>query len=355
MKNKVKAFLLCAISVGTFYSFQNVSASAVDFQVNPLPSEKQVDKSLSYYDLQLKPKEATELVVQVTNNANHPIVVDTNVDHASTNSNGVVEYKNSQQFEVANLTNDMKQLVKVQVDKIALKANETKELTYTITAPEKTFDGVVAGGINLIEEISKETQDSAANKSSMAVQNQYGYTIALILHGEKEITKPIVEAGKIKVEQINGRNSIKFPLKNTSAMFINKLNVKGDIRKADEEKVLYTTKIENGQQAPNSVYNFDIRTDGKELSPGKYTATLTAESKGEKWEFKQNFTISKKTAADLNKTAITKEEDHTMLYLILLVCGILLLLFIIIFIYIRKKNQKIKKLMNELQKEDSAS
>lgn len=355
MKNKIQAFLFVAVSVCFFYSFQSVSAASVDFQVNPLPSEKQVNQTLSYYDLQLEPKETTELVVQVTNNADHPIVIDTNVDHASTNSNGVVEYKNSQQFESVNLTNDMKQLVKVQTEKLALKAKETKELTYTITAPEKKFDGVVAGGINIVEELAKENEDSGKNKSSMAVQNQYGYTIALILHGEKEVTKPIIEPGKIKVEQVNGRNSIKFPLKNTSGMFINKLNVNGSIRKMNEKEVLYTTKIENGQQAPNSVYNFDIRTDRKNLSPGKYTATLTAESKGNKWKFTQNFTISEKTATDLNRTAVAEKKDHTTLYLILLICGILLLLFIIIFIYIHKKNQKIKKLMNELQKEDSAS
>lgn len=65
-------------------------ANTVGFEVAPVVSKYQVDKAVSYYDLQLKPSQTTTLAVKVTNTSMQAITVHTGVAAATTNPNGVV-------------------------------------------------------------------------------------------------------------------------------------------------------------------------------------------------------------------------------------------------------------------------
>ncbi|WP_430602640.1 hypothetical protein IGJ02_003094 [Enterococcus sp. DIV0724b] len=332
---------VCWLIQGASYA----EAASVGYSVIPHPSEKQVDKQNTYYNLKLAPGEKENIKVTIKNNSEKEITIDTNVDKATTNSNGVVEYRNSNKHKSTNLKFDLTDLVEVSEAQIKLAANETKDVTFSITQPEEEFDGVIAGGINFTQ---KNTEDSEnpSSKSNMAIRNQYSYSIALVLHGKKNLDKHELTSGDIEVKQSNGRNNIYFPINNETAAFLNKVNIKGDVYVKGENKAIFSEKLTNAQVAPNSIYEYQIGTNQTELKPGKYTAKILVESKAQEWSFTKDFEISEEKSKELNDTAVIKENDYSLY--VLGAAGIILLILLIIFViwYVRRKNKEIEELKN---------
>ncbi|EHG5966410.1 TPA: DUF916 and DUF3324 domain-containing protein [Enterococcus faecalis] len=350
MKNIVKIlFSLVALVFIIVMGEQDTFASGVDYSIQVNPSAHQKNKDVSYFDLQLEPNSEDNLMVTVKNISNHEITIDTYVDKTTTNSNGVVEYKNSKNFKNINLVNDITQIIKPDVTKVELNPGEEKQVKFKVTMPEKAFSGVVAGGLNFVQQPMEEKSTS---KSSMAVKNQYAYTIAVVLNGDKEITKNDVSLGEISADQINGRNSIKIPIENASPGFLNKVIVDAKVFSKGSKKVVYSDKKENGQIAPNSVYNYELSTKDKEFAPGEYTAQVTIVSKEQKWSFNKAFKIDKKESKSLNKKAVAPKKSMKNIYIIIAVI-LLMVILVLVGFYMNnnaKKNEKIRQLNRKLER-----
>lgn len=343
----VGLFLASCLFFITIGYTQITHAEDVSYAVNPVPTDKQLDTSVSYYDLKLEPNEKTSVTVSVVNNSDKPLTISTNVDRATTNSNGLVEYNNSKNFENVNLTYDISKLITISDPTFKIPAQGHKDVTYTIEAPSKNFDGVLVGGINFIEKEEQDKEEDSQKKAGMAIKNRYAYSVAIILHGEKELPNNDVSTGKIKVEQLNGRNNIYFPIKNNSARFLNKTNVSAKVyeKGSDKKTPIYGEDKKDAQVAPNSIYKFQIGTNEEKLKAGKYTIIMEVSSKEQKWKFSQVFEITSDKAKKLNETAVIKEKDYSFfIYLGIGVAFLILVLTIVLIIYVRRKNKQIEEL-----------
>ncbi|EGO5014773.1 DUF916 and DUF3324 domain-containing protein [Enterococcus faecalis] len=339
--NKKKIFLmLMMIAFSFLIGIKRVAASNVDYSIIPQPSDKQVSEENTYYDLKLNKNEKEDLKIKVKNNSNKEIIIETNVDKATTNSNGVVEYKNSNKHKSTNLKHDITEFVKADKSSVVLLPYEEKEITYKITQPEENFEGIIVGGINFTQKLT----DNSEVTGSMAVKNQYSYSIAIVLHGSKDTIKHDVTNNKVELRQSNGRNIIYFPILNNTAAFLNKVNVTGAIYKQNENKAIYTEKVSNAQVAPNSIYEYPIGTSQTKLHPGKYLAKVSIESKGEKWEFTDKFEITEAQSKKLNSTGVIDKKNYTKYILLAAIIVLIILLFLFLILYIRKKNKEIKEL-----------
>ncbi|HGC5945329.1 DUF916 and DUF3324 domain-containing protein [Enterococcus faecalis] len=349
MKLFIQFFLGNIICLLGLVAFQHISyASSVDYSVQAVPSEYQQNKDVTYFDLRIKPKENRKLFVDVKNSSDQSIRIDTFVDKATTNSNGVVEYKNSSKFKSCNLKYDISEIVIPETTNIILAAHETRRVGYNIKMPNNDFDGQIVGGINFIQNNPRIGENDSNNSSNMAIKNQYAYTISVVLHGEKELHKNDVDLGQIKANQINGRNSIQVPIHNKTAAFLNKVQVEALVRDANNQSIIYKDKKSGGQIAPNSVYNFELNTNLEKLKPGNYIAVLKLISKEQRWKFEQEFSIKASESEKLNKNAIIKKKNNPVKYIML--GTIMILLFIIMISYIIfKKNKKIKELDKQLK------
>ncbi|WP_154589319.1 DUF3324 domain-containing protein, partial [Lactiplantibacillus plantarum] len=213
------------------------------------------------------------------------------------------------------------------------------------------YQGILAGGITFLKKAT-----ATDTKKAVAVNNQYAYTEAVILHGSKDLTTNQLTMNKTTVKQLNGRNAINFPLVNHTAAYLNKVQTNIKIYHRGGSQVVYHQKLANGQMAPNSIYKLPLQTGEKALAAGKYTAVVKVTSKKQHWQFKQNFVITKGQADTLNKTAVLKQGPNWWLYIGI---GLLLLLLIILVIwYIRRKQKKIRSLEEQLaekNRQDSES
>ncbi|GEM_PF-3147743 len=321
MLNQMVCLLLGCVFLTLSCFSLNVNATTANYSVSPIKSDKQNNLDASYFDLKLKPNETDTLKLAIVNNSNKSIKICTTVDHTSTNSNGVVEYKNSQNFQSSQLTYQMQDLINPNNDLIQLKPYEQRIISYEIKAPPQSFQGVISGGINFTEIETEKTNTS----QGMAIKNQLGYSIAVLIHGENEIDKAKVEIDNIKLNQTNGTTAIVVPIMNQSPIFLNKLSVNATVKKGKE--IVYIANKNDAQQAPNSVYNYPIEIENQDLSSGEYTVEISLSSKGKKWNFEKELTIKDKTAQKLNNSRLKPPNKLNVTKILL---GIVVVVFVIL-------------------------
>lgn len=341
-KNKfvIPVFFIMGLFLFSCYS-ANAESTGIDFQVGPVPSEKQLNKKVSYFDLQLNPKEETDIQVNIRNNTDRTIHIETYAATATTSDTGSVVYGHSNAKPDETLSYDVSSLITTAEKQITLTPKEQKIVSFHVKMPTDPFNGLLAGGLNFIE----LAEDIPQKKSKgTGVKNQYGYNIALILHGEANTLENDLTLGNVSLDQVNKRNVIQATLRNPIAAFLNRLSIHQKIYKQGQKKILYLSKAEMLQMAPNSKFDFATPLNGEKFKPGNYTLEIDAESKGKKWHFKQDFTIKSEEAKKYNEKDVSIKPDYTWLYISI---GVLLLLLIFLIVHWcrntnRKKQQEIQ-------------
>ncbi|MGR3741942.1 DUF916 and DUF3324 domain-containing protein [Companilactobacillus sp. DQM5] len=348
LKNKkilLTLFLLLGMKVITNQNTQIVNASGIDFQVGPVKSNKQLDKSVSYYDLKLKTNEQTEVKVQVKNNTNRVIHVDTYATSATTSDSGVTVYGKSNAKTDKSLLYQMSDIAKTNTPELTLQPNSVQTVSYMVKMPGQNYDGLLVGGINFVEKLSDIKQKA---KGTMGVKNQYSYSEAIVLHGQTENSKGNLKPGQVRIGQVNYRNTFKAELINDQSNFVNQLKINQRIYDRDSNKLLYSTKKDMLQVAPNSKFKWVTYLNGDKFKPGKYKLVIDASATGNrKWHFEKRFDIKSKEAQKYNAKDVTVKEDYTWLYVQI---GVIVFIFIIIIgILIRKRSIRKRKELEELK------
>lgn len=336
-----------------------VQAAEFNFSVETVQPESQVDKQKTYFDIQVEPNEKQELTIHMRNDTSKDVVINPKISSATTNMNGVVEYSPNKLEKDKSLVYDLVDLVKTEKE-ITIPKNGSYDLKLQVTAPDKTFDGLVTGGITLKENAEDKTADSSNNDAGLAIDNEFSYVVAIVLHSKKGEIKPNLNLTKSFPDQVNVRNVIMNNLQNDTPTYINDLKVISKIYKQGSDKVLYEfTKDNSMQVAPNTNFNLPVPLNGEELKAGKYDVKITAfaeeDANGEfvsgkteagvdqrylyKWDLTSEFEITKEIADKLNKQDVSIEKDYTLWYIIGGFLAIILALIIIIIVILKKKNK----------------
>ncbi|MEO1772451.1 DUF916 and DUF3324 domain-containing protein [Candidatus Enterococcus ferrettii] len=351
-KIALSIFLLAGI--GTMMSITG-EAAEFNFAVTPQIPDNQIDKSKTYFDLQLSPDQKQELTVNLRNDTDQEVVVEAQINSATTNSNGVVEYSANEIAPDSSLKFDLKDYVEAPKE-VTLAPHSETEYKLNIHMPNEAFDGIIAGGITFQEKKAKETTASSDDSSGLAIKNEYSYVVALLMRQEKENGSPDLKLLKAGAEQVNARTLIYGNLQNPMPVYLNQLTTHMTVAKQGKNEVIYENTQTGMQMAPNSNFNLGLPLNGERLSPGKYVLKIDAygqkdeageftytASSGEKenyrynWQLEKEFEIKADQARKLNDKDVTVKKDFTWLYILI---GILLLLLIIAIIWYKKRHDK---------------
>ncbi|WP_409022199.1 DUF916 and DUF3324 domain-containing protein [Dellaglioa sp. P0083] len=317
---------------------KQVNASQVDFSVQPMTSDYQLDKKKTYFDLKAAPGTKTQLKIKVANLIDRSLTFKVLIRDATTNYNGVVEYAESQSKVLSQQPFSVVKAVTVNQNRITVPAKSEKIVTLDVALPNTTFAGVVAGGISVIEDNDAQSQ----TKSERAViDNRYLYTTAVIFHGEQPVTSAQVKLKTVDITQINARNVIAARFENQSAMFLNKVQINTQVRRLGSSKVLYRASNKDMQIAPTSAVTFPIPlAAGELLKSGTYELSAEMISKNQAWYFKQKFMVSGSKARILNEKDITIDQTNYWIYWILLLFLLIIVnVFVILWINRRLKRK----------------
>ena len=312
-------------------------ASELNFSVNAVIPDNQIDKEKSYFDLKVTPGEKQNLIVKLRNTTDKEIVINPHIQSAKTNKNGVIDYTPNKIKKDDTLKIAMEDVAKVP-EEVTVPPQSEKDLTIEVTMPKDKFDGVILGGIYLKEDTSKNKEDD--KEKDVAIKNEYSYVVALQMRQNNNKVKPMLHMNEVNPETQNARNVIVANIQNSEPMIISKLKIDATVNKKGSKDNLAILKKENLQVAPNSNFNIAVPLEGEKLEAGTYILNMKAESAGKEWQFKKEFSISADKATMMNEKDVTLEkETPTMLYIFLGVAFLIVIAVVIYFIIRRNKRK----------------
>lgn len=312
-------------------------ASELNFSVNAVIPDNQIDKEKSYFDLKVTPGEKQKLIVKLRNTTDKEIVINPHIQSAKTNKNGVIDYTPNKIKKDDTLKIAMEDVAKVP-EEVTVPPQSEKDLTIEVTMPKDKFDGIILGGIYLKEDTSKNKEEDKEN--DVAIKNEYSYVVALQMRQNDNKVKPMLHMNEVNPETQNARNVIVANIQNSEPMIISKLKIDATVNKKGSKDNLAILKKENLQVAPNSNFNIAVPLEGEKLEAGTYILNMKAESAGKEWQFKKEFSISADKATTMNEKDVTLEkETPTMLYIFLGVAFLIVIAVVIYFIIRRNKRK----------------
>ncbi|KOS63085.1 DUF916 and DUF3324 domain-containing protein [Lysinibacillus agricola] len=342
MRKNMLLTLVGIVMVGLVWFAPFASASEFNFGVHTVIPENQIDKEKTYFNLKMEPNQKQTLTIRLRNDTPEDVVIEPKIHSATTNLNGVVEYGPTKAERDSSLLYELGDLIKTDKE-ITVPANGSKELHLNVTMPEEQFDGILAGGITL-EEKESASKKEETNKG-LSIENKYAYVVGITLQETDEIVEQDLQLHEVEAGQLNARNVINATLQNPTATYLNRFEVDAEVTEKGKTEVLYQSKKQDMQVAPNSSFEYPIPLDGEKFKSGEYTLHMKAKSSKESWEFEKDFTIKAEEVKQFNATDVSIEGPNYLAYLvgllILLVAG---LLFYIV--YSKKKQKKQQEEMN---------
>ncbi|GGC91480.1 DUF916 and DUF3324 domain-containing protein [Enterococcus wangshanyuanii] len=310
------------------------------FTYKVIVPENQHNKDVGYFDLRVAPGQEQTVSIKMNNSSDKEITVDVALNSAKTNTNGVIEYGPSKLEKDKSLKYDFADLVTGEKT-VKIPAKQSIEYKLNIKMPDSQIDGVISGGIYMIEK--GQTDDQKA-----MIKNEYGYLVGMILSENDTQVTPELQLNKVFAEQQNYRNAVFINFSNTQPAYIDNMTVDVQIMAKGSDEVLYDTKQNKMRMAPNSQINFPVLMNGEKMVAGEYRAKIlvTTENDG-KWEWEQEFTITDEEADKFNQedVSLLQESRVNWSLILLLVAGALSMILGIFFVvhFLNQKKKRAKK------------
>lgn len=260
----------------------NVQASEAGYGVSPLLPDNQLG-DVSYFNLFVRPGATQELSLQLTNQETEPKTLQIIPTTAITTQQGVIDYT----AKTAELSRGpvISELISP-AQTVELTAKETKIVSFTLSMPKKSFQGVLLGSF-LIQEVGQLTSNEGIN-------NLFVYQIGLMLRENKTLPKPDVSFAKLTL--------------NNNQLTIQVQNKNGRLLEGTFKGVLTGTKesfTQEIQLAPNTTAQ--IQLPFGHLPKGGATLELSfTPSKEHHFSYHQNFFLhGKKDALKLTQLPLS--------------------------------------------------
>lgn len=345
-KTNIYTYFMLTMTIFLFFFYMPVSVHAEEsgsftYRVQH-PENQQSDAG--YFDLRMMPNQKQIVQIELTNSSpTQPVTVEVKRNAVKTNSNGVLEYGPNTIKNDKSATVNFDTVVNVPKS-VTLAGGETKNIDIEIQMPEKSFDGVVAGGIQLQQ---KENDDEKKQRESQSgVTNRYAFLVGVLL-SETDATVPSeITFNSIYPGLSNYRNAVFLNFSNTAMAFTGDVSVEFDIREKGSDNILYDTKKTDMKIAPTSMIDFPLLLNGDEMKAGNYIGHAVVTSGDQRWEWEQDFDITQEDADKYNKqdVSLVQEQGINWQFILLLVgAGVLLLVAISLIIYFIRKNKRRSK------------
>lgn len=323
-----------SLVIGFFLSGDLIAfADSNDFSIAPIFSENQREDVEGYFDMVVTPNETQSLAITIKNNSSEAQKFNVIINTATTNQNGIVDYSMTDFEKDDSMKISLKETINIENSEIEVEANSQKDVSFELSIPEESFDGILLGGITVEPVIEEESE---------GISNLVTRTLAIVLSESDDVIEPELKAGEVIVSQDNYRNNVKLELRNVTATLINRVTAELSIyKKGKSDPVLEQTK-EQMSIAPNSKFNLMTEWNDQ-FDAGSYTYNINlSDEQGHEWEFTKEFEIEAEKAKELNTTSLDEKQDSVNYYLII---GIALFFILIVFcIYLVIKIKKLKKI-----------
>ncbi|BCA86251.1 cell surface protein [Enterococcus saigonensis] len=308
--------------------------SNVDYSVEPILPANQIKRGNTFFDLKVLPNQKQTLKIKINNFAKTQQTFHIRVNDAQTNSNLVIDYNN---FETNGFIGAKKISTMIEYPKtITIPAQKSGIVSLNLSVLNQSFDGILLGGI----QVQKEKPKKKTNENTFTTE--YDYIIGLMLSENEKKIVPELKFVSVKPSVIENNAGVEIQLQNVKPINIAAVTLNGYIYKDKSPKPVISRIIKNGSIAPESSFKIAFFNGEmgktKPLEPGNYLLKLTLEEKnGQRWDFEEEFEITKKQAQTVNNHVFVVKKDNTLLYGIM---GVLLAILLLLLLLVVKKYKK---------------
>ncbi|MCO6542258.1 MAG: DUF916 and DUF3324 domain-containing protein [Lactobacillus sp.] len=298
------------------------------FTVKAIIPDNQINKQLTYYDLQTKPNQKQTLKLLVTNLGTKKLKVTVRINNAYTSQNGVISYDKpyvklyqAQQPALSDL------VIGTRYKKLTLAPQHSQIVKFTYRAPKKQFKGIMLGGITASAGVG------TSDNKNLTIQNRIRYVTGVVLHSDASPVKPHLTLGpRIGAQSRSMQPGLGFELQNAQPVNISQMQL--HVRVTSNKHHVPVRKINNAQMAPNSTW--DAFVPYKNLAAGSYVLHLQVKAKGGlEQEFTRKFTITKDQQNQLNKNQHLRNWPIVTWIVLIIVLGVILVIGYLLWVYMQ--------------------
>lgn len=337
MKNKV-AWMLSFLSIIVFllssFSLTVKAEEVLGFTYELIMPDNQIGEA-TYFDLMVKPGQEQTLKILLTNLTSEKKTIDVSINEATTGSSGVINYAPNKVFDTFQESSNIKLREMIDAPKdVMLKPNEKKELSLKLTIPNKPFNGLILGGVEL-----KEKQNVDAQKSSkgMSLKNEYSYIFTIALQESKNKVEPNISFGETRYEDIGVTEII-----NESRGILENVEVKSILSNQSDNKILLENSQKNIRMAPYSTMLYLI-PETETLSEGEYKIETTVTYGEQNWKNESTIKIEEKKSKEPILIQSSEQKTKLLDFVLPIMISLLVTTIVIMLFMLNKKNFKKKK------------
>ena len=332
---RILFFLLCVIFIGKVQFI--AKAEGMDFDVRVFPPENQRRQDAPGFDLLMAPGSEQVVEIELGNTSSEPITLIIAIATATTDNGGTVLFRPQEGHIHDNtLLYAMEDITGIESSTVVLEGDERIRIPVTIKMPDTAFDGVLAGGISIMQYVDI---DEAMTAGTGMIINRFWMEIPILLRQTEEVVWPDLSLLEVHASQRNWRNIFAVRLQNPEAMFINDMEVFAYVNRAGEMEALFEQHMEQMQVAPNSNFTLAIPLSGERFVPGYYDFQMEVIAKNGNWSFRQRFYVSAGEAEAFNATDVSIQR--TPLWIFIAAGGVLVFVIFLAYIVIfRRKSRK---------------
>lgn len=279
------------------------------YSIQAVLPDNQLNKNVSYYDLQVKPNQPSKLGVVISNTGSEKITVQAEINNAYTTDAAMIGYDKYSAKIYKSETPSLSSLIDGKRKKsVTLDAGQSKQIDFTVNSPKNEFRGIILGGVTTTAMVSSST-----NKK-VGVSNQIRYVKGVVLHSKDEVVDPEMHLQSAAPKAFNDVVGIGYLMDNTAPININDVKIKATISHKSMKNIEYSQK--DLQIAPNSKFDYFIPV--KHLKPGIYSTKLTVTSKaGYSKTFNNKLKVTQGSIEALDETKQVTTSHSGLIYTII--------------------------------------
>ena len=343
-------------------------SSGPRFAVRIMIPANQREGAEASFNLLMAPGSEQVIEMEVESLSTEPIVLLIDIASATTTDNGELVFRTREGVaRDSSLTYALEDVARVEDTRIPLDPGEMKTIPITIRMPDSSFDGILAGGITIQEELDMSAllEEATGNQVNVYLLE----TMIFLQQTEVQVT-PDIQVIRAMAEEREDENVFAVTLQNTEKSFVNEMSLHARVTRTDSHEVLHEIELTGLQMAPNSNFTFAIPMREEVVEAGDFALHVKVDSYNGSWEISSYpLTITPELAERMNEEEEYEDtpgiqgireriEEIPPEVLIFAGSGLLLLILIVLLIVglVRRKTRskqenQVNELMDEMMKQ----
>lgn len=288
IKRTINILLILLLALGG--AVAQARENPVGFFVRPLLPSNQTGDGVGYFSLLVKPGQEQTLQVLIKNLDSEEIQVSVEANTASTNQNGIIEYKHSITKDPS-LVVDFEQCVTIDEPILTIPANGSATAEFHLQIPDDPFEGDILGGL-LFTRVPDKAQNGTETDEAvdgevhrgLQIKNVFMYCVAVHLM-EGEQGAPNFEVTAARMGSAAGFPAMMLDIRNPQALIAGGIvmDVQVISESSGESVLSYTSSI---AMAPNTEMTYrKLLKDEPPLKTGDYRVEVKLSYDVQTWAF----------------------------------------------------------------------